>query len=190
MRPLLPRRLHRRLAPVAIDVPTVPVANTHANLRVYLHLNADNLQPFRKSKVTIAVVTIFFVLHLFLKHFRRRQPSLPTLLTFNPMNSTTSPLYCAVCLHDVAGGETHRKLPKCGHCFHADCIDDWLRSKLTCPLCRSQVCHLPPQHQRPRQRRILTHIVALCLTMLGRNDDPRSYELILAFCDNMVFVSH
>ncbi|KAK3037783.1 hypothetical protein RJ639_030702 [Escallonia herrerae] len=136
------------------------------------------------SKAAVAAVTIFFVLHLFLKHFRRRQPSLPTL-TFNPKKSTTSSLYCTVCLHDVAGGETYRKLPECGHCFHSDCIDDWLQSQLTCPLCRSQVCHLPRQHQQPGQRRFLNHFVALSLSVLGRVGHPRSYELILAFCESM-----
>ncbi|KAK3037784.1 hypothetical protein RJ639_030703 [Escallonia herrerae] len=139
------------------------------------------------SKATIAVVTIFFfvVLHLFLKHFRRRQRSLPTL-TFNPKKSTTSSLYCTVCLHDVAGGETYRKLPECGHCFHADCIDDWLRSQLTCPLCRSRVCHLPRQHQQPGQRRFLNHFVALSLSIPGRICDRRSYDLVWAFCENTV----
>uniref|UniRef100_A0A0E0CIK2 RING-type domain-containing protein n=1 Tax=Oryza meridionalis TaxID=40149 RepID=A0A0E0CIK2_9ORYZ len=43
---------------------------------------------------------------------------------------------CSVCLEDVRGGETVRRLPACGHLYHAACIDAWLRSRTTCPLCR------------------------------------------------------
>lgn len=32
-----------------------------------------------------------------------------------------------------------RKLPNCGHVFHAECIDMWLHSHSTCPVCRDPV---------------------------------------------------
>ncbi|KAK1663040.1 hypothetical protein QYE76_051199 [Lolium multiflorum] len=46
---------------------------------------------------------------------------------------------CAVCLGQVEGGETVRRLPKCAHLFHAECIDAWLRAHTTCPMCRAAV---------------------------------------------------
>uniref|UniRef100_A0A0E0FMV4 RING-type E3 ubiquitin transferase n=1 Tax=Oryza nivara TaxID=4536 RepID=A0A0E0FMV4_ORYNI len=47
---------------------------------------------------------------------------------------------CAVCLEDVRGGETVRRLPACGHLFHVECIDMWLHSPhRTCPMCRCVV---------------------------------------------------
>uniref|UniRef100_A0A0E0JXZ5 RING-type E3 ubiquitin transferase n=1 Tax=Oryza punctata TaxID=4537 RepID=A0A0E0JXZ5_ORYPU len=46
---------------------------------------------------------------------------------------------CAVCLEDVVRGETVRRLPACGHLFHRDCVDMWLHSHTTCPLCRCEV---------------------------------------------------
>ncbi|KAF0934479.1 hypothetical protein E2562_025556 [Oryza meyeriana var. granulata] len=46
---------------------------------------------------------------------------------------------CAVCLEDVQRGETVRRLPACCHLFHKDCIDMWLHSHTTCPLCRCEV---------------------------------------------------
>ncbi|XP_040376331.1 RING-H2 finger protein ATL39-like [Oryza brachyantha] len=46
---------------------------------------------------------------------------------------------CAVCLEDVQRGETARRLPACGHLFHRDCVDMWLHSHTTCPLCRCEV---------------------------------------------------
>ncbi|CAL4970280.1 unnamed protein product [Urochloa decumbens] len=46
---------------------------------------------------------------------------------------------CAICLAVVRDGETVRLLPSCGHLFHVECIDLWLRSHPTCPLCRRDV---------------------------------------------------
>ena len=43
---------------------------------------------------------------------------------------------CAVCLGNFAEGEPIKFLPGCGHFFHSECIDTWLRASATCPLCR------------------------------------------------------
>ncbi|KAL4278822.1 hypothetical protein GQ457_03G040550 [Hibiscus cannabinus] len=48
-------------------------------------------------------------------------------------------LECAVCLCEVVEGEEARLLPKCNHGFHVECIDMWLKSHTTCPLCRNSV---------------------------------------------------
>ncbi|XP_062228175.1 RING-H2 finger protein ATL46-like [Phragmites australis] len=46
------------------------------------------------------------------------------------------PFDCAVCLCEFAGEDRLRLLPLCGHAFHINCIDTWLLSNSTCPLCR------------------------------------------------------
>ncbi|EOY34702.1 hypothetical protein QUC31_018318 [Theobroma cacao] len=43
---------------------------------------------------------------------------------------------CPICLGEFAEGEKVRILPKCSHGFHARCIDTWLLSNSSCPLCR------------------------------------------------------
>ncbi|CAN6270062.1 unnamed protein product [Urochloa humidicola] len=48
-------------------------------------------------------------------------------------------LECAVCLAELADGEAARFLPRCGHGFHAECVDLWLTGHTTCPLCRVAV---------------------------------------------------
>ncbi|KAG8070447.1 hypothetical protein GUJ93_ZPchr0006g45715 [Zizania palustris] len=61
---------------------------------------------------------------------------------------------CAVCLSMVQDGEAVRQLPACTHLFHVGCIDMWLRSHSTCPLCRATVEPpvdeaAPPKEQPP-----------------------------------------
>ncbi|KAF8663736.1 hypothetical protein HU200_055059 [Digitaria exilis] len=50
---------------------------------------------------------------------------------------------CAICLGAVAEGEVVRALPACGHVFHVPCVDTWLASSSSCPVCRAEV--EPPQ---------------------------------------------
>ncbi|KAE8679843.1 E3 ubiquitin-protein ligase ATL4 [Hibiscus syriacus] len=66
--------------------------------------------------------------------------SLP-LFTFSAItrcsnNGSTASADCAVCLSKFEPQDQLRLLPLCCHAFHADCIDAWLTSNQTCPLCR------------------------------------------------------
>ncbi|XP_066332445.1 RING-H2 finger protein ATL56-like [Miscanthus floridulus] len=45
---------------------------------------------------------------------------------------------CAVCLDVFRSGDRCRVLPRCGHRFHADCLDSWLRKSRRCPVCRTE----------------------------------------------------
>ncbi|KAG0541690.1 hypothetical protein BDA96_02G038800 [Sorghum bicolor] len=44
---------------------------------------------------------------------------------------------CPVCLDGYGDGDVVRVLPDCGHLFHRDCVDPWLRKRPTCPVCRT-----------------------------------------------------
>ncbi|CAI9769502.1 unnamed protein product [Fraxinus pennsylvanica] len=48
-------------------------------------------------------------------------------------------LECAVCLNEFEDDETIRLIPKCDHVFHPECIDAWLESHVTCPVCRANL---------------------------------------------------
>lgn len=54
-----------------------------------------------------------------------------------------SALECAVCLCEFEDDEKLRLLPKCDHVFHPDCIDAWLASHTTCPVCRADLTPQP-----------------------------------------------
>ncbi|KAJ0542234.1 putative transcription factor C2H2 family [Helianthus annuus] len=50
---------------------------------------------------------------------------------------------CVICLDDFSKGEYVKILPKCNHGFHVRCIDKWLGSHSSCPICRqslSDIC--------------------------------------------------
>jgi E3 ubiquitin-protein ligase ATL4 len=46
---------------------------------------------------------------------------------------------CAVCLSPFSPDAELRLLPACRHAFHAACVDAWLRTTPSCPLCRANV---------------------------------------------------
>jgi hypothetical protein len=65
---------------------------------------------------------------------------------------------CAVCLEGMKDGEAARRLPVCSHAFHAGCIDMWLDSHATCPVCRSHVVPpLPPKVGKQSPEPLLVH---------------------------------
>ncbi|XAR65047.1 hypothetical protein NMG60_11009003 [Bertholletia excelsa] len=61
--------------------------------------------------------------------------ALPVFL-YKELLGLQEPFDCAVCLCEFSELDKLRLLPLCGHAFHIDCIDTWLLSNSTCPLCR------------------------------------------------------
>lgn len=131
------------------------------------------------NQLMIALVLLLFVvvafvgfLYLYAKHHMGSNPatirhqippprcrglnaevlkSLP-ITTFNPSGFKDG-IECAVCLSELCEGEEVRILPKCNHGFHVKCIDMWLRSHVTCPLCRAPVTAVAAEslHVLPRE---------------------------------------
>ncbi|GFY91021.1 RING/U-box superfamily protein [Actinidia rufa] len=61
--------------------------------------------------------------------------ALPVFL-YREIVGLKEPFDCAVCLCEFSEQDNLRLLPLCGHAFHIHCIDTWLLSNSTCPLCR------------------------------------------------------
>ncbi|XP_058112218.1 RING-H2 finger protein ATL46-like [Magnolia sinica] len=61
--------------------------------------------------------------------------ALPVFL-YKEIVGLKEPFDCAVCLCEFSQEDKLRLLPICSHAFHINCIDTWLLSNSTCPLCR------------------------------------------------------
>ncbi|XP_055827308.1 RING-H2 finger protein ATL46-like [Solanum dulcamara] len=61
--------------------------------------------------------------------------TLPVFL-YKDIKGLKEPFDCAVCLCEFSEHDKLRLLPFCSHAFHIHCIDTWLLSNSTCPLCR------------------------------------------------------
>ncbi|CAH8358402.1 unnamed protein product [Eruca vesicaria subsp. sativa] len=75
--------------------------------------------------------------------------SLPTFVV-GVNGDDVSPTECAVCLTLLEEKDMARMLPKCKHVFHVTCVDTWLTTSSSCPICRSEV--EPSQRLEPEPR--------------------------------------
>ncbi|CAK9171788.1 unnamed protein product [Ilex paraguariensis] len=132
------------------------------------------------TTITVIVCIVFFAAHLFFKHLRHGHRLRSLTLRYPNHGNMSQNLYCSICLHYVSGNESYRKLPKCHHCFHVDCIDAWFQSSSTCPLCRSQVPDLPQQ----KQGSFSSYFLSLPLNFLRKMGESLNYELTLTLCVN------
>ncbi|XP_074375213.1 RING-H2 finger protein ATL70-like [Apium graveolens] len=58
-------------------------------------------------------------------------------------NKDSTATCCSICLGDYKGSDMLRLLPDCGHLFHLKCVDPWLQSHPTCPVCRTSPLPTP-----------------------------------------------
>ncbi|KAJ4780846.1 hypothetical protein LUZ62_065103 [Rhynchospora pubera] len=75
---------------------------------------------------------------------------------------------CAVCLSLLEEGEVARMLPACRHVFHVACIDKWLTSSASCPVCRADV---QPQMQVQGQSRSQSRSLSRSQSAVGEAAD-------------------
>ncbi|CAH8358406.1 unnamed protein product [Eruca vesicaria subsp. sativa] len=75
--------------------------------------------------------------------------SLPTFIV-GVNGDDGSATECAVCLTLLEEKDMARMLPNCKHVFHVTCVDTWLTTSSSCPICRSEV--EPSQRLEPEPR--------------------------------------
>lgn len=46
---------------------------------------------------------------------------------------------CSICRETFTDNNIIRKINRCGHQFHCSCLDTWLNTNSTCPLCRVDI---------------------------------------------------
>ncbi|KAH7447610.1 hypothetical protein KP509_01G113700 [Ceratopteris richardii] len=52
---------------------------------------------------------------------------------------------CIICLIEFEDDDNCRLLPKCRHSFHAECVDKWFLSHISCPMCRTPAEMIPAE---------------------------------------------
>ncbi|XP_038690897.1 RING-H2 finger protein ATL40-like [Tripterygium wilfordii] len=83
-------------------------------------------------------------------------PSVIASLPRLPYKSTSdqnseSIVECSVCLGNIIDETPVRLLPNCKHMFHVECIDVWLASNTTCPVCRTTA---EPMKVQPEENKL------------------------------------
>ncbi|KAI4351220.1 hypothetical protein L6164_005598 [Bauhinia variegata] len=63
--------------------------------------------------------------------------SYPKLLYTQVQNRDSVSSCCSICLVDFTEVDELRMLPDCGHLYHLNCVDSWLKLHATCPICRN-----------------------------------------------------
>ncbi|KAG8077965.1 hypothetical protein GUJ93_ZPchr0007g3611 [Zizania palustris] len=114
----------------------------------------------------VSVLGLALFLHLYVCHVRRRNrrraeaaaaaamaatdeapkggldasaiAALPTA-AYGKVGDAAGCTECAICLGAMQEGDVVRVLPSCGHVFHVACVDKWLASSSSCPVCRAAV---------------------------------------------------
>ncbi|KAI3672987.1 hypothetical protein L6452_39092 [Arctium lappa] len=110
---------------------------------------------------TLLLLLSFYLFYLRLRRLRRRSPYWsPSSSAINVVSTEQAELglkkelremlpvivfkesffvtdtLCSVCLADYEAEDRLQQIPACKHVFHMECIDHWLSSHTTCPLCR------------------------------------------------------
>ena len=65
--------------------------------------------------------------------------SLPTSTVANPDGLPKDCRACIVCMESFRRGDVRRTLPCLHSEFHAECVDRWLQSNATCPVCKHRL---------------------------------------------------
>ncbi|KAK7324695.1 hypothetical protein VNO77_28457 [Canavalia gladiata] len=123
------------MAIVSLSVVLVLVFALHLYARFVLKRQARRRNAIYQLSLTVAHA-----------HAQSHQPHNagldPTVITALPtflfkQEQQHGVLECAVCLNVLEDEQMVRLLPNCKHTFHVICIDTWLASHATCPICRT-----------------------------------------------------
>nr|XP_004502830.1 RING-H2 finger protein ATL74-like [Cicer arietinum] len=69
--------------------------------------------------------------------------NIPVVVYGSGTTTSFEAIDCPICLGEFMDGEKVRVLLKCNHGFHVGCVDKWLLSHSSCPICRQSLVMYP-----------------------------------------------
>lgn len=104
---------------------------------------------------------------------------------------------CLLCLTEFVDRDTTKMIPKCRHVFHKRCIDAWLPSHMTCPICRQRITddnttihidvHVPVEHaQQDLGRESTTEYMEAEVTVVATEQQHEKPEHVVTETDTVV----
>ncbi|KAM3329067.1 hypothetical protein ACQJBY_026248 [Aegilops geniculata] len=91
-----------------------------------------------------------------------------------PVETPSNGEGCPICFGQEEAAATAWKETACGHSFHGRCVERWLETKGTCPMCRRQL--LVPPIVTQRHIRLPNPMMTMALEILGRYPEIYSSE--------------
>ena len=58
-------------------------------------------------------------------------------IKYNTIKESSCSNTCLICIDNFSEEDLVRKLQKCKHIYHKECIDKWIIKNPTCPICRT-----------------------------------------------------
>lgn len=99
---------------------------------------------------------------------------------FEDGNIDKHPESCPICLENFAVGQDIVCTPcpaRAKHVFHQQCLSEWMRTTMTCPLCRHDMTTIVPVSRRGTRRRAvaraLFRALDACARAMGIGDHGR-----------------
>ncbi|KAK4469020.1 hypothetical protein MN116_006644 [Schistosoma mekongi] len=127
-------------ATAAAAAAAVAAAAAAASVDTLLHLavqlESNNSRGLSKDELESLPVRLYTLKSPNRLPDDKQKSSCNDFQTTNPQNHLSECDRCMICLDDYVESQQIRQM-RCLHEFHANCVDKWLKTKRTCPLCRA-----------------------------------------------------
>ncbi|CAH8503983.1 unnamed protein product [Schistosoma haematobium] len=105
-------------------------------LHLAVQLESNNGRGLSKEELESLPIRLYTSKHSDSLSSDKQNTTICNEVKTNAQNDVSECDRCMICLDDYADSQQIRQM-RCLHEFHANCVDKWLKTKRTCPLCRA-----------------------------------------------------
>ncbi|RTG80954.1 uncharacterized protein DC041_0008409 [Schistosoma bovis] len=105
-------------------------------LHLAVQLESNNGRGLSKEELESLPIRLYTSKHSDSLSGDKQNTTICNEVKTNAQNDVSECDRCMICLDDYADSQQIRQM-RCLHEFHANCVDKWLKTKRTCPLCRA-----------------------------------------------------